>query len=150
MTFALGKFNDVFYGNEEVDDWYTWDKNFIMQEQVTKVAPIVYEKAAKSNPEGVKTINDIAHNRGIFCIGATFGGKHFFPDFSLWNNSDLSSKITDYGAQARYKIPMHMLYYNKFNNESGLTNKKKMQIHRAFKGINEFYEKIKINLSTEE
>ncbi|WP_156133330.1 RHS repeat-associated core domain-containing protein [Lacinutrix sp. Hel_I_90] len=134
--YATEKFNDILFEKEVVDDWYKWDSNFVWHEQ-TVVALDVYQNADKS---ALSFANSLATKSGL--MGNIAISKHFFPDFSLFGVSLLSSD-DEFGSVGRYNIPMFMLYPDKHQtkNNTSLNEDQLSDVKRANKQVNEYYEK---------
>lgn len=109
--YAVGKFSSDLYGGEAVpntkDGWYAWDVNFVMEEQVTKVAPSIYQSYAGTN--ALNQLNSLSRKEGFVGGVASLLSKHFFPSFAKFGVS-VNNHSTQFGAQGRYNIPLLMLY----------------------------------------
>ncbi len=136
--YALGKFNSVLNTEEgsNVTDWYNWDSDFVMEEQVTIAAPEIYKKY-----DGTIALNlmDMLSKKQLPVIS-----KHYFPNFGLFG-VDLTDSDSDYGALGRYNVAMYMIYPQRHQKENGtLTNKQEKQINKAKNSADAYYENNKI------
>jgi hypothetical protein len=139
--YAIGKFNKVLYKNEGVKDWYDWDSNFILEEQVTKVAPKVYKRW--EGTFALSTMSSLSEKSGLFYFAGSVS-KHFFPSFATFN-TDVSDAKTNFGASGRFHIPMLMLYTSEHaeKNWSGAlyynSSNQKQEIEQAHESIMNYY-----------
>ncbi|THU34986.1 RHS repeat-associated core domain-containing protein [Niastella caeni] len=140
--YAVGKFSSVLYGGETVpnteDGWYAWDANFVMEEQVTKVAPSIYQSYAGTN--ALNQLNSLSRKEGFIGGAASLLSKHFFPSFAKFGVS-VNDPSTQFGAQGRYNIPLLMLYPYTHQAKGGvkLSNEQFKEIMKAHNAINSYY-----------
>lgn len=133
--YAVTMFNDVLFGgNTEVTDWYKWDKDFVEHEQRV-VAMGVYPSY-----NGTMTL-EIAN---LLAGEAGFLSTHPFPDFTLFEDADITDSKTDFGANGRVNIPLHMLYPERHQKEIGrpLNDRQQKQINRSNRAIKQRRNKV--------
>ncbi len=142
-NYAVGRFGEVFYGNgiipDTKDGWYAWDKKFVEDEQMTKVAPRVYEAYAGTG--ALDQLNELVRKDfSVVGIGAHFFGKHFFPDFKKFG-TNVNDANSQFGAQDRFDIPLLMLWPMTHNKGGGkLTPAQFNEIWKAHNAINSYYQ----------
>ncbi|PSK92105.1 SpvB/TcaC N-terminal domain-containing protein [Taibaiella chishuiensis] len=146
-NYAVGRFNEVLYQGKIPADtkqgWYEWDQKFIMQEQVTVVAPKIYESYAGTST--LDRFNSLSRKETFLGFVAAKSPGHFLPDFSLFGVSINKQKganewSNNFGALGRYHIPLLMLYPYTHGAKFKLTPEQWKDIQKSNKQISNYYQ----------
>ncbi len=155
-NFAILQFQDILFLDKlpenTIKGWYEWDVLFIEKEQVTEVAPVVYDKY--EGTKALDVLNAIARKEGFFGnvldAQVKLGQAKFIPSFATFGFSinkakDNNNFSNSFGALGRKHIPLLMLYPEMHKDKViNVSEKGWKEIDDANKAIQKYYkEKMK-------
>lgn len=147
-NYAVGRFKEILYDNKLPENtkegWYKWDVKFIEEEQVTVVAPRVYEKY--EGTKALNVMNAVARKENFFGNIGAMASTHFIPSFATFGfrinkAKDNNNFSNNFGALGRMHIPLLMLYPEMHKDKVINVSKQGWrEIYRAHIGILAYYE----------
>lgn len=151
-NFAILQFQDILFLDKlpenTIKGWYEWDVLFIEKEQVTEVAPVVYDKY--EGTKALDVLNAIARKEGFFGnvldAQVKLGQAKFIPSFATFGFSinkakDNNNFSNSFGALGRKHIPLLMLYPEMHKDKViNVSEKGWKEIKRANKAIKKYYQ----------